>query len=361
MRAKPVLLLAVALGCGMVAAVAVSKTMMEKDGPPQSESTADIFIATREIKTASQITADKIKLEKWPKSRIPEGAISKLEGIEGKFARQGIFPGEPILQPKLADSNSSLSTQIPAGHTLFDIVFDNNYIKPGDIVDITGTFTVGNMKKPEIRTVLKGVQVFAINGDSNRDFENKDKGGRNTTFQLLIKQTQHQALLLANNIGKLELNLRPLGGDGNVKDLGDDGESFISWAEENKAASEADSLVMATSPPILVSTPNLPVAPPKAKSEMVIITPLGYSRWEYSDNELPREIKESSEAQAQKIPSNPWGSSSGYGGYTPNYPSATPSTPANPGPTAPDAGSDPQPESTSPATGIKPAPSATSK
>ena len=93
MRAKSLLLLMIALGCGMVAAVAVSKTLMERDSKPAGEASIEILVATREIKTAAQITVDKVKLEKWPKSRIPEGSITNLSAVEGKFARQGIFRG----------------------------------------------------------------------------------------------------------------------------------------------------------------------------------------------------------------------------------------------------------------------------
>ena len=251
--------------------------------------------------------------------------------------------GEPILIPKIADSNSSLSTQIPAGHTLFNISFDNNYIKPGDIVDISGVFNIARNKTPEVRTVLRDVQVFAINGNSNRDIENK--GGKGTIFQLLIKQNQHQALLLASNIGKLELNLRPLGGDGEVKGIADDGESFLTWARENNADPEAEEVVSAL-PPLttLVQAPVVaePAVKPSNKHEILVVTPHGITRYEYVGNELPREVKAEVDQRPSNYPSNypgnPWGSSSGYGGYAPTYPTASASTPGTTSSAAPSSG-----------------------
>jgi pilus assembly protein CpaB len=331
MRGKSILLLMVALGCGMIAAVAVSKTMMDRDSQPQTEATIEILVATREVKTANQITADSVRLEKWPRSKVPEGAITDLAMVEGKFARQGIFPGEPILIPKLADSNSSLSTQIPAGHTLFNIVFDNNYIKPGDIVDISGIFKCNKTKRTEVKTVLREVQVFAINGISDREHDHK--GGRNTVFQLLIKQNQSQALMLANNMGKLELNLRPLSSKGQLKDLSDDGQEFLAWAMENgdesapePTAISATTLVTAPAPPADKSDavdPNM--------SELLIVTPDGVTRYEFSEGELPRQVREDGATKSANSTPNPWSSHSGYGGYSPTYPNAPE---ASSGPTA---------------------------
>lgn len=329
MRAKSILLLMVALGCGMVAAVAVSKTLMERDNSPRGEDTMEILVALTEFKTAAQITVDRVKLEKWPKSKIPEGAITDLTKVEGKFARQGIFPGEPILEAKLADSNSSLSTQIPAGHTLFNITFNNNYIKPGDIVDISGVFKCFKTKKTEVLTVLKEIQVFAINGVNERDVEHK--GGKDTVFQLLIRQDQNQALMLASNMGKLELNLRPLGGDGELKGKSDNGENFLKWAREFGEETVLEE------PPAAKTMVTTPIVDPKPlaeakKNEILIVTPEGVTRYEYKDGELPQIVKpEEPVAKTPDYPTNPFGSYSGFGGYTPTYPNAPGAAPSVPG------------------------------
>jgi pilus assembly protein CpaB len=345
MRAKSILLLMVALGCGMVAAVAVSKTIMERDSQPQAEANVEILVAIREIKTAHQIAADAVRLEKWPRSKVPEGSITDLSMVEGKYARQGIFPGEPILIPKLADSNSSLSTQIPAGHTLFNIVFDNNYIKPGDIVDISGIFKCNRTKRTEVKSVLREVQVFAINGISDREVDHK--GGRSTVFQLLIKQNQSQALMLANNLGKLELNLRPLGTNGELRGLSDDGEAFLAWAMENTEETVGDD---APKPGNLVAAPvqdPAPVQPPvitTEKSELLIVTPDGVTRYEFSEGEMPRQVNSEQSPKSANSASNPWGSYAGVGGYAPTYPNAPGARPGSDAAGPPPAGSAPESE-----------------
>ncbi|MEZ6138302.1 MAG: hypothetical protein R3C53_25750 [Pirellulaceae bacterium] len=54
MRAKSLILLVVALGCGMIAAVAVSKTVMKPDSGPVAEATVEIFVAAKDLKTTQQ-------------------------------------------------------------------------------------------------------------------------------------------------------------------------------------------------------------------------------------------------------------------------------------------------------------------
>ncbi len=329
MRSKSILLLLVALGCGTVAAVAVSQTLLDRNSKSAGEPSVEILVATQEIKTASLISADRVKLEKWPKSKLPEGAMIELSQVEGKYARQGIFPGEPIIAAKLADSNSSLSTQIPAGHTLFNIKYDNNYIKPGDLVDISGVFKDAKTKKTEVIPVVRNIQVFAINGINDRDHENK--GGKDTEFQLLIRQDQHQALTLANNLGKLELNLRPLGANGEVKDQSDNGDSFLTWARENSAQAEPPAEEPAPSPKLVAAPAAPPIEEKPKKNEILIVTPQGVKRYEYGGpNEVPKEVTEevATKAPAGAYPTNPWGSYSGYGGYTPTYPNTSNTAPA---------------------------------
>ena len=348
MRAKSLILLVIALGCGMVAAVAVSKTVMEQDSGPAPEATVEIFVAVKDINTAQPVTADNVKLEKWPKSRQPEGAITKLEQLEGKFARQIIFADEPILEKKIQDSNESFSTNIPPGYRVFDISCNSSYIKAGDLVDITGTFKIKGSSTPEIRTVMRRVQVMGINGDTARDPESKS--GKGAMFQLLIKESQLEALTLANKMGDLQLVLRPLSED-SERDSTDNGESFLSWLEStNEAPEPAPSEPKQTLTSLFTPQPTDADPEPK-KQKMTIVTPNGVTTYEWSGSEIPQEVTEetASASKAPQYPSappNPWQTSgnvySGYGGYTPTYPNGVPSQPNQPAqsPEAQDVGPD---------------------
>jgi len=337
MRAKSLILLVIALGCGMVAAVGVSKAIMDKAPTETVEATAEIFVAVKDLPHAQKVSAESVKLEKWPRSRLPEGALTNLSEVEGKFTNQQIFAGEPILARKLADSRESFSTTIPPGYRVFDIVGSVGYIKPGDHVDILGTFPASSRHGvAETRTVMRNVQVFGIDGNTKRDTDNKNSASRGSVFQLLVKESQLEALTLANSMAELRMNLRPFGEDSSERT--DNGESFLSWineSEESKAkpVKKEEVAAIETSVNSLFSggMQTLPPAPPK--HEMVIVTPAGMKRYQWNEeNELPKEVVDSATApfsgESVGGPSNQIGSPSGnvysgYGGYTPTYPTST--------------------------------------
>ncbi len=329
MRSKPIILLVVALGCGMVAAVAASKAVLNQGPSTAGEATVEIFVATKDLKQAQKISAENVKLDKWPKSRVPEGALTSLEQIEAKFTNVMIFAGEPILDRKIADSRESFSTTIPPGFRTFDIPggSSSGYIKPGDHVDILGTFQLGGRHSvPESRTVMRNVKVHGINGITTRDSEETNTA-KNTNFQLLVKESQLETLTLANTLadGKLRLNLRPFGEDESESDEPDTGAAFLDWVAENEAPPAAAVMTAAPAQPAPAA-----IEPEGPKHEMVVITPNGIERYQWNDLDgLPQRVESTGVApqsavggtvNSSAIGNASGNDSEGYGGYGPTYP-----------------------------------------
>jgi pilus assembly protein CpaB len=346
MRAKSLILLVVALGCGMVAAVAVSKAVMDQGSGEVAEATVDIFVAVQDLQTNQKILPELVKLEPWPKSRLPEGAIFKMEQLEEKYTNQAMFAGEPLLQQKVVEFISSISTTLPNGYRIFDLpAGTSTYLKPGDHLDVIGTFKVDpNGSVAESRTVMRDVEVFAINGVMIRDPDGKPANGP-SMLQLKVKESQIEALTLAQKLGDLRVTLRPFGEEN--KDLGpsqvDNGESFLSWVQQTGGKSPQSNL-----------QPQQPAQGFFAESkssepnEMLIITPTGVSRYQWNnDKEMPRLVNDSPStgAQANAAPGQgDWQASgsafTGFGGYKPSYPggdgSRSQSAVGNGNPGAPD-------------------------
>lgn len=332
MRAKSLILLVVALGCGMIAAVGVSKAVMDKGPTEVVEATVEIFVAVKDLPHGQKISAENVKLEKWAKSRVPEGALTSLEQVEAKYTKQMIFAGEPLLDRKLDDSRESFSTHIPPGHRIFDILGSAGYIKPGDHVDIIGTFALGGRGAvPESRTVMRNVQVFGINGVTTRDSDSANVG-KGSVFQLLVKESQMEALTLANRMGELRLNLRPF--EEEAETGADNGESFLSWINESEE--EKTPVLPQQVAAVSATVQGLfggAAEPTEPKHEMLIITPNGMKKYQWSDNsEIPREVTEEANdgyrSQSSAMTANQYGGASenvysGYGGYSPTYPTST--------------------------------------
>jgi pilus assembly protein CpaB len=116
MRAKSMILIVIALGCGLVASIGISQ-VMDRRGNSTSEAkveTAKIFVTQTDVLLNEVITAQMIKLEDWPKDKVPEGAISKLEEVVGQRPKVRLYPGEPILKAKFVAGDTPTEL-IPAG------------------------------------------------------------------------------------------------------------------------------------------------------------------------------------------------------------------------------------------------------
>jgi pilus assembly protein CpaB len=344
MRAKSLVLLVVALGCGMVAAVAVSKAVMDQGAGQPAEATVEIYVAKKNLEGSQKLSADHFTLEPWPQSRLPEGAIFKLEQIEGKYIKQNIFAGEPFLEAKLSPTRAGLSEDLPKGYRVFDIAAGGiTYIKPGDHVDVIGTFKLeGNGNVAESKTVMRNVRVFAINGNPAREADNKQATGA-STLQLQIKESQVEALTLANKLGEMRISLRSSREDGDMESdsEADNGESFVSWVHQNEREVTSAAAPATQTPPLnqFAANSDKPKANKAEPNEMLIVTPTGVARYQWTnDKELPRLVTDADKQEDSKqIPGAPaqasWPSPtanvySGFGGYSPTYPNGT-SAPAN--------------------------------
>ena len=145
MRPKSLILLSLALGCGLVAALGINQ-MMAKQGPVtiNAGETRDIYVTLKDINTNDLVAADALKLEPWPKDKVPPDAIEKLDDVVGRRARTKLFAGEPVRDAKLlekGDAGLGAADSIPDGFRVVSVRVDavkssGNLIKPGDRVDV---------------------------------------------------------------------------------------------------------------------------------------------------------------------------------------------------------------------------------
>ena len=187
MRNKSIYLL-LACVCGTVAAVLASE-WLKAQGNQNTTNMVEIFVTSATIDVGEKITAEKIALERWPEDKVPEGASNRLAEVEGKYAKQRLFDGEPIMPVKLMDENWS---SVPNGWKAVDMDASDlgisSSLQPGDRVDVVGFFEKGEfIPRSGSQTVFMGIRVFSIDGNTSRRPD--DKGGKPARFiQLLIPE-----------------------------------------------------------------------------------------------------------------------------------------------------------------------------
>lgn len=297
MRAKSLVLLVIAIGCGVVASVAVSQVVLEQKGQPTVQ-TVGIILATKNISAATKLTGDSLKIEQWPSDRVPPGAITDLALVEGKFAKQPIYANEPIIEVKLA--NKGKEVIIPDGFRVFDIVVrdetgGSGYLAPGDRVDVFGFFEKGQrITASRTIKVLENIEVLMVDGVATVDLEAQDAAKKSVhTIQLLVRDKQYSVLDTASHLGKLRLALRPPEKDEITAKNVDDGEEFMAWLneiEKGDRESQGSEILAAASRVISDVAADVP-APTEDKHVMTILTPESVSKYRWKDDsELPEKV-----------------------------------------------------------------------
>ncbi|MCC9658496.1 Flp pilus assembly protein CpaB [Rhodopirellula halodulae] len=269
MRNKSVFLI-LACVCGTIAAIGMSQWMQAQSTGGNTVEMVEIFVTSKTIDIAEEITADKIRLEQWPADRVPQGASGKLEDVEGKFARQRFYEGEPVMPVKLmADANGSSQT-IPVGYSVVSMRADPEssvatLVRPGDRVDVMAYFVKSDLiPETTAKSVLTGVRVFAVDGRTEREVDPEVEAKPAKSISLLIHKKDTPAWTYASELGKIRLTL------GNPSDTREseggntEGEDFLKWLSDYQIAqAEREESDREETP---VSTPSIQ-APKKEKKK----------------------------------------------------------------------------------------------
>lgn len=338
MRPKSLILIIIALGCGLVASIGISQVLEQQTVPaaPQVEM-ENIFVALEDIDINEPITPEMIKLEPWPADKIPEGAIRELENIENRRPRSRLFTGEVILEGKLfgSEEDHGASKLIPEGYRVQAIRVSaetavSNLILPGDRVDVLVYLQVINQNNPSqkkqvTRTILTNCRVFAVNEQIHRETDAEGNSINAKTVSLLVKPKQAELLVLASRLGSLSLTLRPPDESGsdeagttddatvaellNLTEDTDPDDDVKPKAEpkmaDQKPAGGGSFLdFLKNSQAALTSTTGTPGAMPAPTAaqptwKMDVLSPDGVRRFEFGDDEeLPLEVGPGSSSSA---------------------------------------------------------------
>lgn len=220
MRTKSIALLAVALGCGLVASIGITQVLATRAPEVQlvTGETETIFVALGEVAMGDMLSAQLVRLEPWPKDKVPPGAITKLDDLDGRRTKVKLFAGEPILEDKLFRKGEEYipTSLIPKGYRVVAVkattdTVGGNLLNPGDRVDVMVYLTRNpqfDIETTGMRTVLENIKVFAVNDIVEVGSEKESRTIKAATVSLLVTPEQAAKLALAAELGPIKLALR---------------------------------------------------------------------------------------------------------------------------------------------------------
>ena len=303
MRPKSLILIVIALGCGLVASIGISQVMEGRSANANSPKiqTAKILVANTEINTGEVIDAQMVRLEEWPKGTVPEGAITKLEDIDGARPRQRIFTGEPILEAKLIGTGEmaeDASLRLREGYRAVSVKVSldqsvTGLIRPGDRVDVLAYLRKSaDIPQTMTKTVLENARVFAVNDKLDRSIDDDGKGIKVSTVTLEVKPQDVERLMLANQLGKILLSVRRPDDESRRDSRGAVAESLLHNSNETtvKQAKPKDEAPDWLAQMKKIEEDRLQSLPPEHDT-IDIITPNGWQRFEFvGEGQPPREV-----------------------------------------------------------------------
>lgn len=318
MRPKSIILLALALGCGLVASIGINQVMANRNNGPSAAPIdgTEVFVALTDIAMGDPISAAVLKLEKWPTDKMVDGMISKLEDVEGRRSRQKIYAGEPILENKLlkkGESGASATDMIPPGYRAVPISVDavsgaSGMILPGDRVDLLVNVQPGQhrIERATTRTFLQNVKVFAVDDNFSRAGDEKTATAK--TISVLVTPQQAELVMLAVKVGTVQLVMRSANDDAAESTEGVDVQTLL------QGHSDTPPPPAPTTPPAngliaLLNQQNTPAPEPKRPSPknvftMVLIKGADMTKAEFADG-MAVNLPDQSASPSPKTPPLP--------------------------------------------------------
>ncbi|MCS7239294.1 MAG: Flp pilus assembly protein CpaB [Thermoguttaceae bacterium] len=221
MRNRSLILLGIAVSCGLIASVGVTRALSKRNGLASAGPVefVPIIVAAQDIPMGDMITEQMIRTEPWPKNKIPAAAIREAERVLGRRPKTRIYANTPILENQLLAKGEAAvdpTEHIPPGYRVVSVQVDEvigagRLIRPGDRVDLL-VFIQRNLQRgiPETvtRTVLQDVKVFAVGDQFDlQEAENK-RSIAARSVSLLVTPRQAEILMLATELGSIRLSLR---------------------------------------------------------------------------------------------------------------------------------------------------------
>lgn len=215
MKLKSLVLLAVALGCGLVAMLGVQQVLSGDNG--QGDQKLKVLVAKAEIAPGQPLDDVVLAVQEWHGGTLPPGAITDLSQLEGRTLKTRVFPGDLVLEAKLREKGKGgASINIPEGMRVITLpvnmtTSNGGMINPGDRVDFMCTWKetrpgIGQVSRT--KTFLNYIEVFAIDRQREMAEDETKSISKPENLSVIVTPEQAQILELAKNKGTLQIAMR---------------------------------------------------------------------------------------------------------------------------------------------------------
>ena len=215
MKSKQLILIAIALLCGLVSAIGIIQAMGSKGTVEVETPKGPVLVASEDLDIKAELTAENVHLENWPVDMIPEGAATDLEAITGLYTLTRMRSGQAIYSEDVKPESELEVINIPPGHKVINIKVPaedmiSGLLEPGHRVDIIGNFNIrsrGGEQKNETKTFLKGIRIFNIGNVTSTGNKGNKAASASGIVGVLVTEKQSEKIVWARKNGEIRLAL----------------------------------------------------------------------------------------------------------------------------------------------------------
>lgn len=278
MKPRTMILLVVAIGCGLAASYMTSRLIAERSNEASQEAKVRVLVAKNRIPPWALVKKpeDIVVFAELPAATAPKKALKDFAQLKDKRINKQMGEGIPLTEDDIVNKDQDgLPSMLPTGYRAVAIRVSpeslaGGFVLPGTRVDILATTREGITRT---RTILQDMLVLAVDMQSTRDPE-KGNAMLGNTVTIAAKPDEAQRLALGANIADLRLSLRPIGEEGKPKMKET---TVIDLARSQETTPEDDELNGGTSSegskPSIPELPSLPTTgtlPPLSNNPPVV-------------------------------------------------------------------------------------------
>lgn len=270
---RPTIFLMLAVVAAFLAAVVVFSALRTREAQMEKAmaQTLDIVVASRDLGLGDRLDLGDVKLARWPRDSIPEGAFTDPAAVVNSYAKIELVPGQPIVRRNLVGGEKVAGVMplvIPPGMRAMSVPVDEvgdiaGFVKPHTRIDVLVSISGGNAQSRAFsRIVLQNIEVVAV---AQQIEKGKDEPEVAKVVTLLVTPHEAEELGLASREGTLRLVMRSYNDDKIVATAGIDLAEMLGPAGAAALAS-APPMVGAQLQPGALETQT--IAPPTPKGPL---------------------------------------------------------------------------------------------
>ncbi len=277
MKPKTMMLMVVAVGCGLAASYMTSRLLAERNNAPSEEAKIKVLVVKEKVPAWIPLKDPEKYFEERevPESAVPKKALKELNEVKGQRLSQALSEGEFVLPDKLVNAEQvGLIAKLPSGMRAIALKVNaeslaGGFVLPGFRVDVVSTMR-GGAAESMSKIILQNMLVLAIDTNANRDPNSPNMLG--STVTLAATPEEAQRLALAGSLGELRLALRTPDDTKIVRLPGSKWDDLGKPTRDASGGKEEDASATTSAPPV-PQLPPLPKDPPPQPEPLAQKTP----------------------------------------------------------------------------------------